>query len=40
MLFSMKYNDPTLKHEQASWSALSHFAPYQDQNKKTSTNKM
>ena len=34
MLFLMKYKEPNLQHEQADWSALSHFAPHQDQNKK------
>ena len=34
MLFLMKYKEPNLKYEQADWSALSHFAPHQDQNEK------
>ena len=34
MLFLMKYKEPNLQHEQANWSALSHFAPHQDQNEK------
>ena len=34
MLFLMKYKEPNLQHEQADWSALSHFVPHQDQNKK------